>query len=629
MLQRGFAGGLRALPLASAEIGIGLAIVSSSPVGGPARHANRLHGPPSWTQIEATTEGPKMRANAAFVMLCAFAVLLTACGGEGTTTMPSGSSQSGTGSTLAFITNTLPPALENTQYSASIKAQGSATGSYGWIVSSGTPTGSFSSTSGLPGELIISGIFTPAGNYSFDVTVGDFAGQSVVKRFTLVVNASTNISLAAGPNTGAWQDQAYSQQFYAYGGTQPLTWTIPGGTLPNGISLTPQSGYADLAGIATQSGQFNFTMRVDDSAGRHAILSYQLYVFPSRTWTNLSGAPTDQQGSVCLDVFNTLWVWGGRSGNTPGQGQPINTGYQWSLSGLATALTTLGAPSARFGHSAVHTGSDMIIWGGRDFSTTLGDGKKLKAYPQAWSGISAIGAPSARSGHSAVWTGNEMIIWGGVDALGNTLNDGAAYNPMNDTWRPLSNVGAPQARANHRAVMIGGAMVVYAGTWSSTTSIPADLLNGGIYYVGTDTWTTFGSFGSGTGATPTIVCPNVSEALLWGLPATNQGVSLTLSSQSFGYLGTQGAPSARVGHSATWTGRYMMIFGGEDSALLNDGAAYDPATDSWVANATGAPQARKRHHAFWTGHQVLIFGGEGLNYAGQPVMLGAAALYAP
>jgi hypothetical protein len=572
-----------------------------------------------------------MRAKLALMLLSFCVIWMTACGGEGSTTTPSSGTPpgGGTGPTLAFITTLLPAATENTQYSAIIKAAGSATGSYSWNIGSGTPTGSFSSGTGLPDELVISGIFTPVGSYTFSVTVGDFGSQSVTRSFTIVVNASTSVALLAMPYTGAWEDQAFQTQFYAQGGTQPFTWTMPSGTLPSGLSLTPQNSFADLAGTPAQNGQFNFTLRVSDSAGQFATLNYQLYVFPARTWTLLSGAPVDQQGSACLDIFNQLWVWGGRSGTTPGQGQPINTGYSWQLSGAASQITTVNAPSPRFAHSAVSTGSAMIVFGGRDSSTVLGDGKKLTFSPQSWSAISAQGAPSARSGHSAVWTGTEMIVWGGVDSQGNTLNEGAAYNPTADTWRAISNVGAPMSRANHRAEIVGGRMVVFGGLWSSTTSIPAELYNGGIYDIATDSWATFGSLGSGSGATPTLVCANVAEALIWGLPGTNQGVTLSMPSQSFGYLSTLNAPTVRAGHSATWTGKYMVIFGGEAAGLLNDGAAYSPTTDAWITNATGAPQARKNHKAIWVGHQVLIFGGEGLNGSGQPVMLGAAALYTP
>jgi len=39
------------------------------------------------------------------------------------------------------------------------------------------------------------------------------------------------------------------------------------------------------------------------------------------------------------------------------------------------------------------------------------------------------GAPSGRGGHTAVWTGSEMIVWGGYP----DLNTGGRYNPSTDT----------------------------------------------------------------------------------------------------------------------------------------------------------------------------------------------------
>ena len=38
------------------------------------------------------------------------------------------------------------------------------------------------------------------------------------------------------------------------------------------------------------------------------------------------------------------------------------------------------------------------------------------------------GAPSPRHAHSAVWTGTEMIVWGGYDGT-DALADGGRYVP--------------------------------------------------------------------------------------------------------------------------------------------------------------------------------------------------------
>src|SRR5437667_82298 len=43
--------------------------------------------------------------------------------------------------------------------------------------------------------------------------------------------------------------------------------------------------------------------------------------------------------------------------------------------------------------------------------------------------------PEARSRHTAVWTGSEMIIWGGLSHESfQDLNTGGRYNPNTDSW---------------------------------------------------------------------------------------------------------------------------------------------------------------------------------------------------
>src|SRR5205814_5328282 len=72
------------------------------------------------------------------------------------------------------------------------------------------------------------------------------------------------------------------------------------------------------------------------------------------------------------------------------------------------------------------------------------------------------GSPDPRVGHTAVWTGTEMIIWGGSSF--DTFNTGARYNPPTDTWRVTSTASAPTPRAAHTAVWTGSEMVVWGGS---------------------------------------------------------------------------------------------------------------------------------------------------------------------
>ena len=47
------------------------------------------------------------------------------------------------------------------------------------------------------------------------------------------------------------------------------------------------------------------------------------------------------------------------------------------------------------------------------------------------------GPPDSRFGHTAVWTGGEMIVWGGYDGT-NDFNSGYRYDPATDTWTATS-----------------------------------------------------------------------------------------------------------------------------------------------------------------------------------------------
>src|SRR5437773_5961083 len=76
---------------------------------------------------------------------------------------------------------------------------------------------------------------------------------------------------------------------------------------------------------------------------------------------------------------------------------------------------------------------------------------------------------------------------------------------------------------------------------------------------------------------------------------------------------TTDAPSGRSGHTAVWTGREMIVWGGspnDGNTVLNTGARYNPATDSWTPTSiTNAPAGRYYHTAVWTGSEMIVWGG--------------------
>jgi N-acetylneuraminic acid mutarotase len=102
----------------------------------------------------------------------------------------------------------------------------------------------------------------------------------------------------------------------------------------------------------------------------------------------------------------------------------------------------------------------MIVWGGGTGSTFFDTGGRYNPSTDSWTATSIVGAPSARYVHTAVWTGSEMIVWGGYP----NTNTGGRYNPGMDSWIATSTTGAPSARYVHTAVETGSEMIVWGGT---------------------------------------------------------------------------------------------------------------------------------------------------------------------
>ena len=97
------------------------------------------------------------------------------------------------------------------------------------------------------------------------------------------------------------------------------------------------------------------------------------------------------------------------------------------------------------------------------------------AAQEAWTPTSLTNAPTARIAHTAVWTGSKMIVWGGLqDYYG--LNTGGIYDPTTDTWTATSTTNAPAGRYYHTAVWTGSRMIVWGGYSAGT-----GLNTGGVY----------------------------------------------------------------------------------------------------------------------------------------------------
>ena len=131
-------------------------------------------------------------------------------------------------------------------------------------------------------------------------------------------------------------------------------------------------------------------------------------------------AKTETQVPVTMAIGSADYTLPTISGQSDSWSPSVNcTNNTW------TATSTAGAPAAREYHTAVWTGSEMIVWGGN--FVPLNTGGRYNPSTDSWAATSITNAPAARIYHTAVWTGTEMIIWGGdlvlplLTPAGNTI----------------------------------------------------------------------------------------------------------------------------------------------------------------------------------------------------------------
>ena len=201
------------------------------------------------------------------------------------------------------------------------------------------------------------------------------------------------------------------------------------------------------------------------------------------TPTSTTNAPAGRLFHRAVWTGAEMIVWGGFDAavtyfNTGGRYNPSTDSW--------TATSTTNAPTGRDAHTAVWTGTQMIVWGGSDNNGThvYNTGGRYNPATDSWTATSITNAPNARQFHTAVWTGSEMIVWGGKDGGSSHFSTGGRYNPSTDVWTATSTTGAPSARTEHAAVWTGNQMIVWGGDNGSVF-----FRTGARYHPTTNSWT--------------------------------------------------------------------------------------------------------------------------------------------
>ena len=322
------------------------------------------------------------------------------------------------------------------------------------------------------------------------------------------------------------------------------------------------------------------------------------------TWvtTSATNAPTARTNHTALWTGSEMIIWGGQD-QTFFQ---VNTGGRYNP-GTDTWITTTtaDAPAARSDHTAVWTGTEMVVWGGTLDST----GGKYNPNTNSWTAMSTTNAPPARSDHTAVWAGTTMIVWGG-EGISGFLNTGGRYNPNTNTWTATSTSNVPTARRFHTAVWSGTEMIVWAGDDQNGFS----LNSGGRYNPNANTWTATNTTNAPAGRRWHTAVWSGTEMIVWGgfdgNTSFDTGGRYNPGTNNWTPTSTTNVPWPRDSHTAVWTGTEMVIWGGTIGWDLNTGGRYNPSTDSWIpTSVSNTPDGRAYHTSVWTGSEMIVWGG--------------------
>ena len=265
---------------------------------------------------------------------------------------------------LTITTTTLPGGIVGASYDQQLTAAGGTT-PYTWTVSSGAPPPGL----GLSSTGVLSGTPTTAGSSMFAVRATDAASRTDIQALTLTVSSSLSIIITALPDGTV--GTSYSQQLSATGGTPPYTWSVESGTLPDGVSLSPDGV---LSGTPTAPVNSSFTVRVGDTGAGSATQALMLTVVAPLviTSTLLPSATSGTAYSQTLAATggSAPFAWSVATGTLPGSltlssagvlsGTPTTAGdYSFVLrvtdGGLRTATQALSI-------AVVAGAAAQIVW---------------------------------------------------------------------------------------------------------------------------------------------------------------------------------------------------------------------------------------------------------------------------
>ena len=156
-----------------------------------------------------------------------------------------------------------------------------------------------------------------------------------------------------------------------------------------------------------------------------------IFHLEAQIWSVMSGGgqPSKRAGQTAVWTGTQMIVISG--GGVGSQRDLKGTGGLYNPKSDAWVELTMEMLFERVGHSAIWNGHELLVYGGRSnrLRTYLGEVFNFDPDGLRWSGVNSRFTPSSRWYHSAIWTGSSLIIWGGNQGTKGDLHDGGVFFP--------------------------------------------------------------------------------------------------------------------------------------------------------------------------------------------------------
>ncbi|MFD8721259.1 putative Ig domain-containing protein [Streptomyces sp. NPDC059629] len=233
----------------------------------------------------------------------------------GATVPATGSFSGGTGTHPKLVWTSSAPHVATVSQSGVVTARSPGTA----IITATGATGTASPASGTPSPGAPGTTASPSAAGATPAATADGSSPSpaapAILTGSVTVNVVGPVSVTTTSLSQAARGKAYSESVGATGGTGSYTWSVASGTLPAGLTLSPQTGA--VSGTPAGAGTSEFTLRVTDAGppAQSATRKFKVTVRNSLA-VNSSTLPGGTTGSAYSQTLEAI------GGTAP---------YRWSL----------------------------------------------------------------------------------------------------------------------------------------------------------------------------------------------------------------------------------------------------------------------------------------------------------